>query len=176
MKYFRKIEGEKVYLSPMNIEDVEKYVEWLNNPNITQYLSIHNKMVDLISETEFIEKNSKEEFLLAIIRSSDNVLLGNIRLSDIDYKSGTATLGIFIGEEENLSKGYGSEAIKLILSYAFNELRLHNIMLNVYDMNERAKKAYQKCGFKEFGRRHGARYHDGKYSDIICMEIVNDKI
>ena len=123
-----------------------------------------------------MEKESVEEFMFAIVKQDNDELIGNVGLDKVDYKCGTADLGIFIGEQENLSKGYGSEAIKLLVDFAFKELRLHNIMLTVYDMNERAQKAYQKCGFKEFGRRHEARFHDGKYHDIIYMEVINDKI
>ena len=173
MKYFKKLEGEHVYISPMHPDDAETYAKWLNNPNITKYLSVHNSIVTIEGEKEYINNFQNKEFNLAIIKKENDELIGNIGLSDVDYKSGTATLGIFIGEEENLSKGYGSEAIKLLIDYAFKELRLHNIMLETYDINERAQKAYQKCGFKEFGRRHEARFTDGTYHDIILMEIIN---
>ena len=127
-------------------------------------------------EREFLEKESTKEFMFAIINKETDQLLGNIGLHHLDYKNGNASLGIFLGDEENLGKGYGSEAIKLLISFTFNDLRLHNIMLTVYDFNERAIKAYRKCGFKEFGRRHEARFFNGKYHDIIYMEIINDKI
>lgn len=175
MKYFKKLVGEKIYLSPVNPEDAEKYVKWLNDANITQYLSIHNSFASLLGEKEFLEKASKEEFVFAIVKAENDELIGNIGLTKINYKDGSAELGIFIGEEENLSKGYGSEAIKLLVNFAFKELRLHNIMLTVYDLNPRAQRAYTKCGFKEFGRRHDAIYRHGKYHDLIYMEIINSE-
>ena len=173
MKYFKKLVGENVYLSPVNPEDYEIYTKWLNDANITKYLTIHNSFATLSGEKEFLENASKNDYVFAIVRN-DDTLLGNIGLHHLDYKNGTATLGIFIGEEDNLSKGYGSEAIKLLVNFGFNELRLHNIMLFVYDFNERAQKAYTKCGFKEFGRRHDAIFRDGKYHDEIYMEIVKE--
>ena len=176
MKYFKKLIGEHVYLSPVNVEDAETYVKWLNDPNITQYLDNHHNLIALTGEKEFLEKESTNEFMFAIVSGEKDELLGNIGLSHIDYKNGAANLGIFLGEEKNLGKGYGSEAIKLLLGFCFNELRLHNVMLTVYEFNERAIKAYTKCGFKEFGRRHAARFHDGAYHDIIYMEIINDKM
>ena len=162
MRYFKKLEGEKV--------------KWLSNAKINQYLTSNNILLSLPGEREFLEKAVNEEFIFAMVKQENDELIGNIGLTKIDYKCGTAELGIFIGEEDNLSKGYGSEAIKLLIEFSFKELRLHNIMLTVYDMNERAIKAYTKCGFKEFGRRHEARFHDGKYHDIIYMEVINDKI
>lgn len=176
MKYFKKLEGERLYLSPINPDDIEIYAKWLNDANITQFLTIHNSYVALGSEKEFVDNAQKEEFVFGIINKETDTLMGNIGLTKFDYKCGTAELGIFIGEEENLGKGYGSEAIKLLIKFAFEELRLHNIMLMVYDFNERAQKAYKKCGFKEFGRRHEARFFNGKYHDILYMEIINPNI
>lgn len=175
MKYFKKLVGENVYLSPMNPDDYEIYTKWLNDANITKYLSIHNHMVSLFGEKEYIEKMSKEDAHFSIIKCENDELMGSIAFDIVDYKNGCATLGIFIGNEENLSKGYGSEAIKLLLDFGFNELRLHNVMLTVHADNPRAIKCYEKCGFKEIGRRHECLYRDGKYVDLIYMEIINKK-
>lgn len=175
MKYFKKLEGEYVYISPMHPDDAEIYTKWLNNPNITQYLSVHNSLISITGEKDYLEKYSKVEWNMAIVKKDNDELIGNIGLNDIDYKNGTAELGIFIGDEDNLSKGYGSEAINLLTNYAFRELRLHTIMLRTYDINLRAQKAYEKCGFKEFGRRHEAIFRNGKYHDIIYMELINEK-
>ena len=175
MKYFKKIEGERVYLSPMNIEDAEIYTKWLNDPEIVKYLSLRNSLVSVYGERDYIEAFSKVEFNLCIVKKDNDELIGNIGLNDVDYKNGTAELGIFIGEQENLGKGYGSEAIKLLTNYAFKELRLHSIYLRTYDINERAQKSYEKCGFKEFGRRHESIFLDGKYHDVIYMELINKK-
>ena len=172
MKYFKKLKGEHIYLSPVNPDDYEIYTKWLNDENITKYLTIHNSYVSINGEKDFLNNAYKNEFVYAIVKN-DDTLLGNIGLHDLDYKNGTATLGIFIGDDNNLGKGYGSEAIKLLLDFAFGELRFHSIMLTVYDFNERAQKAYKKCGFKEFGRRHEALYRNGEYHDIVYMEIIN---
>ena len=173
MKYFKKLEGEHVYISPMHPDDAEIYTKWLNNTEIVQYLSLRNSMVSIAGETEYIENFSNKDFHLCIVKQENDELIGNIGLNEIDYKNGTAELGIFIGEKENLGKGYGTEAIKLLVDYAFNELRLHSIYLRTYDFNERAQKSYEKCGFKEFGRRHESIFVNGKYHDVIYMELIN---
>lgn len=175
MKYFKKLIGEHVYISPMNVEDAEIYTKWLNDPEIVQYLSVRNSLISIYGERDYIENFSKREFSLCIVKCENDELIGNIGLDEVDYKNGTAELGIFIGEKENLGKGYGSEAIKLLTDYAFNELRLHTIYLRTYDINERAVKAYEKCGFKEFGRRHESVFIHGKYHDVIYMELINKK-
>ena len=175
MKYFKKLEGEHVYISPMNIEDAEIFTKWLNDPNITQFLTIHNSLVSLSGEKDYVENFCKEEFHMSIIKKENDEIIGNISLGRLDYKNGTAELGIFIGEEDNLSKGYGSEAIKLLTTFGFDELRLHTIYLTVLENNIRAQKAYTKCGFKECGRRHEALYRNGKYIDLVYMELINKK-
>lgn len=173
MKYFKKLIGERIYISPMNVEDAEIYTKWLNNSEITQYLSIHNSLVSITGERDYLENFSKQEFHMCIVKIENDELIGNISLENIDYKNGSAELGIFIGDEKNLGKGYGSEAIRLLTNFGFKELRLHSIYLRVYDINKRAQKAYEKCGFKEYGRQHEAMYRDGMYHDIIHMELIN---
>ena len=175
MKYFKKLIGEHVYISPMNVEDAEKYTKWLNDPEIVKYLSVHNSMVSVLGEKDYLENASKKEFHLCIVKCENDELIGNIALDEIDYKNGTAELGIFIGDVDNLGKGYGSEAIKLLTNYAFQELRLHSIYLRTLDTNERAQKSYKKCGFKEFGRRHESIYINGEYHDLVYMELINNK-
>ena len=173
MKYFRKLEGEHVYLSPMNPEDIEINVKWLNDPEILKYLNLRNSLISIVGEKEFLEKNANAEFCLSIVRSDNDELLGNISLKNIDYKNGFAELGIFIGETNNLSKGYGSEAINLLTNYAFKELRLHTVYLTYFEENIRAQKAYTKCGFVECGRRHEALFYNGEYHDLVYMELIN---
>ena len=65
-------------------------------------------------------------------------------------------IAVFIGESENRNKGYGVEALNLLIRYGFDYLNLNNIMLSVYSFNENAINCYKKVGFKEFGRRRGA--------------------
>ncbi len=173
MKYFKKLIGERVYISPMNVEDAEVFTKWLNDAKITQYLSVHNALVCLPGEREYVEQFCKEEFHLSIVKLENDELIGNIALEHIDYKNGSAELGIFIGDEANCGKGYGTEAINLLTNYGFKELRLHTIYLRVYDVNGRAQKAYRKCGFVECGRLHESIYRNGKYHDVIYMELIN---
>lgn len=175
MKYFRKIEGEKVYLSPMCLEDAEKYVEWFCDRKTSDGLTQTAKLLSVEAEREWIEKTLKNnEYIFSIIDAQSDKLIGNCGIHDIKYKDRTATLGIFIGEESNRSKGIGSEVLTLLLDYGFNMLNLHNIKLDVFSFNERAIACYKKVGFKEYGRRHECYFLDGKYHDSISMEILEN--
>ncbi len=172
MKYFKKISGKKCYLSPINENDFDQYTEWLNDLNITKYLSLSSVNITLESEKKALETLSKGHNY-AIIDCETDKLIGNIGLMDISNINRSAELGIFIGNKDFLSKGYGTEAIGLLLDYSFNILNLKNIMLRVFSYNVRAINCYQKCGFKSIGKRRKAYFYAGKYHDIIYMDILS---
>ena len=175
MKYFKKLVGERIYLSPRSSEDAEKFTEWLNDFEVTDYLGRSGQIITLEAEKEYLEKNNNPEATFAIVTLDENELLGTVSLERIDYINRTATLGIFIGNKEYHSKGYGTEAIRLILDYGFNYMNLHNIKLQLMSFNQRALKCYKKCGFKEVGRIRENKFINGKYYDTICMDILKNE-
>ena len=172
MRYFKKIEGERVYLSPINIEDAEKYTEWLNDLEITVNLSMPHKTYTLEQEKEALKTLSQDGYNYAIVNKEDNKLLGNCGLMNVDLINRIGEVGIFIGNKEFWNKGYGTEAMRLLLDYAFNLLNLNNIELKAYAFNKRAIKCYQKCGFKEIGIRRQAHIIAGEKYDEIYMDIL----
>ena len=174
MKYFEKIKGDRIYLSPMNSDDYEIYTKWMNDKSVTENLSMHTQIVTLNSEKQWLEKNNNE-YTFSIILKEEDRLLGNVSLMEVDLINGKAVLGIFIGEKDDRNKGYGKEAIKLILNYGFNSLNLNNIMLQVYSFNEKAINTYKKIGFKTFGIRRSCKYHDGVIYDEVYMDIVKEE-
>ena len=171
--YYKKLEGKRIYLSPMNVEDAEKYVKWMNDRKVTDGIASTAKLINTISEKAWIEKiMERGAFTFSIVLKENDELVGNCGIMDFDAIHGTGTLGIFIGEEEYRSNGYGAETIELLLDFAFNQLRCHNIDLGVFDFNERAIACYKKVGFKEYGRRHECYFLDGKWHDAIKMEVT----
>ena len=141
MKYFKKIEGEKVYLSPMNLEDIEKYVKWMNDFSTTDGLGSSSKVTTFESERAWLINNmDKKEQQFAIVLKETDELIGNCGFVDINHLHQRGEVGLFIGEEENRSKGYGTEALSLLVEYGFNYLNLKNIMLKVFSFNKRAIK------------------------------------
>ena len=172
MKYFKKLEGKRIYLSPMNVEDVEIFTEWMNDFYITDYIGRSYQTITLQEEKAYLEKDENNKNIFAIIDTSSNEIIGTIGLNKVDSINRTATLGIFIGDRNYWSKGYGTEAIQLILDFGFNYLNLNNIDLAVMEFNERAIKCYKKCGFKEIGRRRKCKFLNGKYYDSILMDIL----
>lgn len=176
MKYIKKLVGEKVYLSPINIEDAEKYVVWLNDFEVSDRLGRSNQILTVEQEKEWILENTKEpNYQLAIVLIEQDKLIGNIGFMGVDTINRRAELGIFIGEEQDRNKGYGTEAICLLLEYGFSYLNLSNIMLKAVSFNDRAIHTYEKVGFKEFGRRRKCCYTAGTYYDHVYMDIVKEE-
>ena len=175
MKYFKKLVGEKVYLAPMMMENLEKYTEWMNDFETTDYIGRSASVTSLEGERNWLERNIDNDGMFCIIEKESDKLIGNMGLKDINHLHRTATLGIFIGDKESRNKGYGTEAIKLLLDYGFNYLNLNNIKLDVFEFNQRAQACYEKCGFKEYGRRRKCYFINGKYYDIIEMEILAEE-
>jgi len=172
MKYFRKIEGPRIFLSPINPEDVEIYTKWINNLPMSIRLGSAIQTFSLLREKNVLENMAKENHNYAIVLQETDELIGNCSLFSINEVHRTAELGIFIGEETVRNKGYGREAIQLLTEYGFKILNLNNIMLKLYEFNHSAYQCYKKAGFHEFGRRSRACHLNGVFYDDIYMEMV----
>lgn len=98
--------------------------------------------------------------------------IGTAGLSSINHLHRTAELGIGIGEHDCWGKGYGTEATRLLLDYAFNALGLHNVMLRVFSYNQRAIRAYLRAGFREIGRRRQAQRIGSQVYDVVLMDCL----
>ena len=171
MKYFKKLVGKKVYLSPINPTDYEQYCAWINDFNTTVCLGLATTNTSLNQEQKILE-DLAQGHNYAIVKIADDKLIGNCSLNEINHINRTATLGIFIGEKDNRNQGLGTEAMELLLSYGFKVLNLSNIMLKVFAFNKRAINAYQKLGFNQFGRRTAAYFINDQYYDTIYMELL----
>jgi RimJ/RimL family protein N-acetyltransferase len=177
MKYFKKLKGKKVYLSPLNVEDAEQYCMWLNDFEVAQNLLTFNQQLSQEREKVILNdmvKNNSQTFSIVDIKTDK--LLGNCSIFRINLRNRKAEVGIFIGNKEYWSKGYGTEALSLLIDYGFNILNLNNIMLEVFGFNKRAFKAYQKVGFKVIGKRRetiilAGEKHDEIYMDILANEF-----
>ena len=175
MKYFKKLIGDRIYLSPINSEDAEIYTEWMNDFETTDYTGRSWQTISLEAEKRFLENEDEEGQRFSILDLNNDKIIGIVGLHNINYIHRTAILGIFIGNKDYRDKGYGTEAIRLILDFAFNYLNLNNIKLNVFEFNQRAIKCYEKCGFKKIGARRKANYTNGKYYDVISMDILKEE-
>jgi RimJ/RimL family protein N-acetyltransferase len=169
--YFKKLVGKKCYLSPIDVNDAGKFTEWLNDLELTINLTLYNSIINVENEKVFLENLSKEHNY-SIIDLETNELIGNCGFLEVDNLNQIGEAGIFIGNKSFWGKGYGTEALTLLLDYGFKALNLHNIQLKVYDYNKRGIRSYEKIGFKLIGIRRNALYRNRERHNIIFMDIL----
>ena len=172
--YFKKLVGKKCYLSPIDVNDAEKFTEWLNDMEISINLQLYGGAISLENERAFLSNLSKDHNY-SIIDLETEKLIGNCGFLDIDYVNQTAETGIFIGDKKFWNKGYGTEALSLLIDYGFKALNFHNIMLKVYEYNKSAIKCYEKIGFKQIGKRREALHRNLEKYNIIFMDIIQNE-
>lgn len=179
MNFFKKLVGDRIYLSPKGSseEEIKKFTEWMNDFQITDYTGRSSQITTYASEKEYLENAEKdsENRTFNIINLEDNNLIGTVGLEYINWIERSAVLGIFIGEKDFRSNGYGTEAIQLLLEYGFKYLNLHSIRLDLISVNERAHKCYLKCGFKDTGCSREEIFLNGKYYDKLHMDILENE-
>lgn len=177
MKYFKKLVGERIYLSPRSSEDAEIFTNWMNDFEVTDYTGRSASVLTLDAEKKYLENKNLDldiaTFVIVDLKTDE--MVGTVGLESVDYTCRTAVLGIFIGNPDYRSNGYGTEAIKLLLDFGFNYMNLNAINLKVLSCNERAIKCYKKCGFKEAGVLRKSKFINGKYYDTIIMDILAEE-
>ena len=140
--YFKKLIGKKCYLSPIDVNDAEKFTEWLNDMEILVNLQLYGGVISLENERTFLSDLSKSHNY-SIIDLETNELIGNCGFLDIDHINQTSEVGIFIGNKKYWNKGFGTEALSLLVDYGFKALNFHNIMLRTYEFNKGGIRCYE---------------------------------
>jgi len=169
--YYKKLIGKKCYLSPIDTNDAEKFTEWLNDMELLVNFQLYNGIISLENERAFLTELSKDHNY-SIIDLETNELIGNCGFLEIDYVNQIAETGIFIGNKNYRNKGYGTEALSLLLDYGFKALNFHNVMLKVYEYNVPAIRCYEKVGFKSIGKRREALHRNLEKHNVIYMDIL----
>jgi len=174
MRYFKKIPGERLYLSPMHPDDAELHAKWMNDPEVIRFLGGAHMQFSLARIRAWFDADTQKpdnhEFV--IVLREGNRPIGHIHFENIHPVNRTATFGMHIGEAEDRSKGYGAEALKLLVDYGFKWLGLRNIALEVNAENAGAIRCYEKAGFRQYGCRSGSALYDGRWVDEVLMEIL----
>ena len=172
------LRGEKVGLASLRREDVALFHRWFQDLEMTVYLGRSGFVATLEDENAWYEsqaRRSDEQVQFTIVELSSQRPVGNVGLFNI-RPTGTATLGIAIGEPEARGKGYGSEAVRLMVEYGMFFRNLHNVMLEFVSFNERGRRAYERAGFREVGRLRGFHLMGGERYDKVIMDITREEV
>jgi [ribosomal protein S5]-alanine N-acetyltransferase len=173
------LEGKLVNLRAWEPADASLLYRWINDRDVTQFLGSRYQQ-SLTFEEQWVRQASGKlqtfgDVLRFVMETKDGVAIGNMGLHDASPEHRSAWLDMMIGERDYWSKGYGTDALMTLLRFAFEEMNLHRMHLDVYDFNERAQVSYRKCGFVEEGRRRDARYQRGGYHDVVTMSVLRDE-
>ena len=170
------IVGERVALGPYHRALIPLLWKWENDLPLSPLSGDPMVPVTLDAIEADYEKHHKElpkdAATFAVYERATVRPIGKAGLSSINHMHRTAEFGIVIGEPDCLGKGYGTEATRLVLDYAFNALGLYNVFLRVYAYNARAIRTYEKAGFKEIGRRREAHRIGGRAFDEVYMDCL----
>jgi UDP-4-amino-4,6-dideoxy-N-acetyl-beta-L-altrosamine N-acetyltransferase len=168
------LHGRITRLRRIEREDIPTFVRWFSDPEVREFLLL-NRPISIAEEEQWFEAQLRShDSEVFAIETTDGVHIGNTGLHDINWLHRNAELGIVIGEKQHWGKGYGSDATRVLLRFAFDEMNLHRIQLTVYEDNSRAIRAYEKCGFCQEGRLRDAIFRKGRYYDMLLMSILSD--
>ncbi|HZG79662.1 MAG TPA: GNAT family protein [Brevibacillus sp.] len=172
----RFLEGERVYLRPVGMEDVEVYYQMLFNSEARRLTGTQKAFTreEVSAYIESKRNDSSSVLLLIALRENDQVI-GDVQIGGIDRNNRNAYIRIAIDSTKFQGKGYGSEAMLLMLDYGFGILNLHRIELNVFAYNDRAIHTYEKLGFQREGVQRQALYYNHEYHDSILMSMLADE-
>ncbi len=154
-RWYQDTEWERLLDSdPTRLLSVKKWKEWLNKD---------------------LEKGGPDDVFFAIRTIKDDILIGFVALFNLYMQHGDTLVAIALGEREYWGNGYGTDAMRLMLRYAFNELNLRRVGLLVFEYNARAIRSYQKAGFTLEGRVRGAMQRDGQRWDFLYMGVLKEE-
>ncbi|MCR1952820.1 GNAT family N-acetyltransferase [Clostridium sp. DSM 100503] len=171
--------GKLVRLRAYKEEDIERAVEFINDEEVKKFLdsNIPFPMTKWQEEEWVRSRKANVDFTydFAIEDLETGKYIGGCSINECDVKNRTCVIGIMIGDKEYWSKGYGSDSLKVLTKFIFEEVNMNKIKLKVFSFNTRAIACYKKVGFKEEGILKKEVYRNGKYHDEILMAIFKDE-
>ncbi|MBN2238900.1 MAG: GNAT family N-acetyltransferase [Dehalococcoidales bacterium] len=167
--------GNNVLLRPVRRNDLDLFVKWMNDPDVTRYLPVYLPVTEMAEEKWFekIALNEKQDTAFFMIETvGDGKTVGSMELGDINNKDRSGMFGISIGEKGCWGKGIGAEAARLIIDYGFTQLNLHRIWSIVSSSNERSLRLHRKVGFTEEGTERETGYRDGIWHGSVHFGML----
>ena len=157
-------------------EDLIYLQKWLEDAEIRRLIGEVGSMSKADAE-KFLEKvrGDTERAWFMVVVKENNKVIGEAGLLRMDRAWRTTDISVIIWEREEWGKGYGTEAVLLLLDHAFRHLDFHRAAMGVVGFNERALRFWGKVGFRKEGVQRDGYYYDGKYYDFVMMSILKDE-
>ena len=170
-------EGKLVRLAAVRRDDLALYTRWFSDPELLWFIAPQVlRPASYDDEVDWYEamRKDKDQFTFGIHTIAEDRLIGNCSLGIQSWRNRAALFGIAIGDKAYWGRGYGTEATHLLMGYAFGELNLNRVELEVYAFNTRAIRSYEKVGFVLEGTRRQAIFRDGVYHDAHIMSLLRE--
>jgi RimJ/RimL family protein N-acetyltransferase len=170
-------EGRLVRLRAREDADLDRYHRWLNDPELTRFIEIRYP-ISHEQERGIIEGTPPADFYAArfAIETFAREHIGSCTLRNSSPENRSAELGISIGERRYWNGGHGTDAMYLLCRFGFEHMNLHRIELHVFADNTRARRVYEKIGFKVEGCLREADYRYGRYRDLVVMGLLGGEL
>lgn len=167
------LEGKKVRLRPLSMNDLDSIMEWVNDEEVTRTLLTGRYPMTREAEIKWLEEHTATDAkeVTFVIETRSGEYLGGISLFRFQAVERIAELGIVVGRKTAWGQGYGTEAMRLLVAYGFEQLNLHMIYLTVLADNPRASHIYEKVGFAHEGCLRDRVYRGGCYHDLLTMSL-----
>ena len=169
------IKGSFVYLRPIKDEDMESIYKSCQDEEFLYMTGTrHTFTLDQVmnSYKQFRKDSTRYDFAICLLEN--NEIIGDLSILDFDQDHKKAGFRISLHSRNTLNKGYGTEATQLAQRFAFEELKLNRLELEVFSHNIRGIKAYEKAGFKKEGTLRQSLYMNNKFSDEIIMGMLRE--
>lgn len=169
------LEGERVRLRPMQEADLPHFQRWLQDAEVRRWLAAMNEPPTMQDELDWYHVTRENpDSVLWSIETIDGQLIGSLELR-LTLAHRRAELGISIHDKTQWSKGYGTDAVRLVLDYAFDELELNRVELTTDEDNARGLRCYEKCGFQREGLLRQHRLVEGRLGNTVAMSVLRSE-
>lgn len=174
-----RILGQRIMLREYKAEDIGPIREWVNDAPTTRYLSTRYWAPQTMIDTqEFLNRqlqSSHNGYNFVIADIGDEHYIGQLDMYRVDWRLRCGEIGMVIGDSSERGRGIGQESLRLLQQFAFANLGLERLELEVHMENTAALGCYRKAGFFLEGVKRHAFYSDGKYCDVGFLSILRDE-
>ncbi|KRL01134.1 GNAT family N-acetyltransferase [Liquorilactobacillus capillatus] len=167
--------GALIRLRAVKEDDFETIEDWYEDTYFLRNVDTAIALPRNIDEIKEMYEPATDVIELLIYPLKSELPVGFVSIYNIEWNNRSATLAIGIGYERDRHLGYGTDALKLIMQYAFNELNLDRLELEVIEYNKNAQKLYERLGFKVGGRKRQAVLRDNQRFDILFLDILRSE-
>lgn len=170
-----QLQADSIYLRQMQVSDTDDIIAWRNNPRV-RHNFIYQGLFTAEGHLNWIKTQVEPGHVVQFIiceKDSDRAV-GSVYFRDIDREKKCAEYGIFIGEDDAVGRGYGTQAARLALSYAFLQMQLAFVFLRVFEDNTGARISYERAGFCLVKNKREEIVIDGKVRTVVFYIIKKD--